>query len=584
MNERYPGKKLWEIDFKNRKLAKFFHIEEMPVQRIQELEWLVPARRNSEQSVNLAAPDYTNENYGSIIYNKAAQGFNYLRAYLGDSLFDSTMHDYYHIWKNRHPQPEDLKAVFESQTRKDLSWFFDDFLGTTKRLDYKIVRLENKQLLIKNTGQLKAPFLIAEIKGDSIISEKWEDGFEGRKWVSLQQKDYSEIKIDPGHKMTEMYRLNNNIRTSGIFRKADPVQFQLLYTVEDPDKRSLIYFPSFDWNSADGFMAGMAIHNGILIPKPVEYFIMPFYRFRNPSLTGYGKISINEIPYNNFISLATLSLEGSQFGAPGNHDYQNMKVGLDLYFRPDKMINPVSQKIFGYYIAASDLPQIELLTKAKIRSYLQFGYMMERTRIVNPFNMSVTFESGRSFQKVSLELNYKYSYYGIKNGLEIRMFTGTMLKNDSADPFYAYSASGRGGREQYLFQGLYPDRFSEFPKTFWSRQMTLSEGGLVTPVNDSLGFSRWICSFSLTSSLPGKASWIPIKPFINLVLNDHGSGKNDKSPLFFEAGLKTGIWDFFEIYFPLLISDNIDAITGSFKNRIRFVFRLDKINPLRSKL
>ena len=52
-------------------------------------------------------------------------------------------------WKNKHPQPEDLRAVFESHTEKDLSWFFDDFLGTTKRLDYKIVRLENQKVAYK---------------------------------------------------------------------------------------------------------------------------------------------------------------------------------------------------------------------------------------------------------------------------------------------------------------------------------------------------------------------------------------------------------------------------------------------------
>ncbi|MDQ1296710.1 MAG: hypothetical protein QG611_689, partial [Bacteroidota bacterium] len=80
MDERYPGKKLWEIGFRNRKLAKFFNIEEMPVQRIQELEWLIPSRRNSEQPVNLAATDYSQINYGSIIYYKAAHGLRYLRA------------------------------------------------------------------------------------------------------------------------------------------------------------------------------------------------------------------------------------------------------------------------------------------------------------------------------------------------------------------------------------------------------------------------------------------------------------------------------------------------------------------------
>jgi hypothetical protein len=583
VHERYPSKKLWEVSLKNRKLAAFFHLDKMPVERVQELEWLIPARSNLEQSINLTAPEYSNDNYGSIIYSKAAQGFNYLRAYLGDSLYDSIMHDYYRKWKNRHPQPEDLRAVFAFHTDKDLSWFFDDFLGTTKRLDYKIVRYRDQKVLIKNQGELKAPLLIAGLKGDSICSEKWEDGFKGRKWINTAPDNYSGIRIDPGHKMTELYRLNNNIRTSGIFRRADPVQFQLLYTIEDPDKRYLIYFPSFNWTSADGFMAGVALQNASLLPKPVEYFVIPFYAFRNQGLTGYGKISFNRIPYDSFIRLASLSLEGEQFGAPGNQDYHKAKIGLDFYLRSDNVINPINQRVFGYYTAASDLNQIESLTPAKMRSYLQFGYLMERSAIINPFNMSVTFESGESFQKTSFELNYKHSYRGKKSGLEVRAFAGTMLKNASADPFYAFSSGGRSGREQYLYEGVYPDRFSEFPKTFWSRQMTISEGGLVSPVNDSLGYSHWVCSLSLTSGLPGKASKIPVKPFVNILLNDNGIGKIDKSLLFYEAGLKAGLWDFFEIYFPFLVSDNINAITGSLKERIRFVFRLDKLNPLRSK-
>jgi hypothetical protein len=158
-----------------------------------------------------------------------------------------------------------------------------------------------------------------------------------------------------------------------------------------------------------------------------------------------------------------------------------------------------------------------------------------------------------------------------------------MLKNNASDPVYDFSVSGRSGPEQYLYEGVYPDRFTGFPKTFFSREMTLSEGGLVSAVNDSLGYSRWICSLSLTSSLPGFASKIPVKPFVNLLLNDHSFKTVNKSPVFFEAGVKTGIWGFFEVYFPFIVSDNINAISGSLKERIRFVFRLDKLNPFKSK-
>jgi hypothetical protein len=581
---RYPGKKLWEIDLKSIKLARFFRIENMPVERIQELDWLVPARSNFEQPGNLAAPDYNYINYGSIVYNKMAMGFSYLRGFLGDSLFDSIMHDYYLTWQSRHPGPDDLRKVFESGSSKDLSWFFDDFLGTTRRLDYKLVRFTGNKVLVQNRGEMVSPVVIAGIKKDSIVIEKWVDGFTGKKWIDIGQGDYTELKIDPQHKTTELFRLNNNLRTSGIFPKADPFQLQFLYTVEDPDKRSFTFIPAFDWNSADGFMAGMAMHNGILIPKPAEYFIMPFYTFRNPGISGYGRISFNITPYDNFIRLMTFSIEGARFGAPGNQNYQKAKAGLDFNLRSAKMIDPVNKKIFVYYLAASDLTQITSQIKAGMRSYFNIGYQMEMNGAINPYKMVLSFETGKSYQKTALEINYRYSYYGRNRGLDMRLFTGMMLKNNSEDPFYAFSPGGRSGPELYTFEGVYPDRFSSFPQNFWSRQMTLSEGGLVTFVNDTLGYSKWLCSFSITSSLPGKASMIPVKPFINVLINDHGLSKQNNSKFFFEAGLKAGAWDFFEIYIPMLYSHNISAIAGSYKERIRFVFRLDKINPLRKKL
>ena len=69
--------------------------------------------------------------------------------------------------------------------------------------------------------------------------------------------------------------------------------------------------PCINWTTADGFMLALALQNATLIPKPVEYFALPFYTFRNHGLTGYGKISFNKIPYDNFIRMASLTLEGN---------------------------------------------------------------------------------------------------------------------------------------------------------------------------------------------------------------------------------------------------------------------------------
>lgn len=581
MHERYPQKKLWETNVRNLKLARFFHIDQMPVKQMRELEWLSQARDNLEQAINLPATDYSTLNYSLMIYNKAGAGFNYLRAYLGDTVYDAAMHDYFQRWKFKHPQPNDLQQVFEFNTSKDLSWFFDDFIATTKRLDYKVVVFANQKLLIRNKGELISPLVIAGTLGDSICFEKWVDGFEGQKWIELPAGNYTELKIDPRQVTPEIFRLNNNIRTSGLFPKTDPVQTQIYFSLEDPEKRYLMYFPALNWTRENGFMAGMAIHNGFLTPKPLEYFVMPFYAFQNSDLAGFGKISYNITPYDKRIRKATISLEATQFGAPGNQNYHKIKAGFDLYFRSAQKDNSIMQKAYGNFITATNLFQINHQEKASRSNYLQFGYQLEKPGNINPFNLLVSSESGHSFLKTAAEFNYRFSYYGKKKGLDIRLYAGAMLKNDPAVPFYSLAASGRSGSEQYLYEGTFPDRFSSFPTTFWSRQMSFSEGGLVSPVNGQLGYSNWLISLSFTSNLPGKKQRIPIKPFVNLLLNDHGVGIGHNSPFFYEAGLKAGLWNFFEIYIPVLVSGNIKTATGSFKDRIRLVFNLNTLSQVK---
>lgn len=580
MDIYYPDKKLWEVYFTNPKLARFFNIDHLPMQRMSELSWLKAARNNLEQPINLKATDYSDENYGTMLYNKGALGFNYLRAWLGDSLFDASMQQYYHQWKFKHPQPDDLREVFEKNTTKNLNWFFDDFIGTTKRLDYKLLRLKDNQLLIKNKGMLESPLHLAGMIGDSMIYEKWVDGFSGKRLISLPDSTITEVILDPWHRSSEIFRLNNNIRSTGIFPKADPFKTQFYFTLEDPAKRTLMYLPVINWNRENGFMLGLALHNGFILPKPIEYFVMPFYSFKNKDIAGFGKISLRFIPFESFIRMGIVSLDGARFGAIGNQNYHKAKLAVNLHFRNGNFNNPYNHQAFGNYIVASDLDMIRNREKAKMRSFGQLGYKLEKTSLINPLSLESTFEFGSAFQKVLFDLKYRYSYYGKNSGLNMRLFAGKVLKNNTGISLYNIAAGGRSGREQYLYEGTFPDRFSDFPNTFWSRQMTLTEGGLVTYVNDSLGYSDWAVSFSFDSNLPILEGKLPIKPFLNLILNEQGS-VSDKRPVFMvEAGLKAGFWDLFEVYFPFFISEILKSDKGVFKDRIRFVLSIDAIRKL----
>lgn len=583
MNKHYPGKKLWEVYFKNRKLADFFHISSLPVQRMQELEWLVQARNNLDEPVDLSSTDYNSLNYSIIIYNKAAMCFNYLRAYLGDSLFDAAMQDYYRRWQSKHPQPADLKRVFEDHVHKDLAWFFNDLLGTSKRLDYQVLQYKEKEVLVKNNGELISPFVIAGMIGDSVVFEKWVPGFSGKQWISVPEGSYTALMIDPKHVMPERNRLNNNIRTSGVFRKADPVKVQLLFTFDEPDKRYLMYIPSISWTRESGLMPGVTIFNSVLLSRPVEYTLSPFFALKHFDVAGAGQIKFTAIPYNSVIRMATVSLDASQFAAPGDQNFHKIRAGLDVYLRNSSSVNPFKHKVFINLISASDLNKINNAEKADMRIYAQLGYTLNKETTYNPLYLSTCFEWNKFYNKAFVEMNYTLSYNGKHRGLDFRLFAGKMLKNESPVPFYALAMGGRSGGELYLYQDFYPDRFNTSSKTFLSRQMTISEGGLVSTINDSLGFRKRLVSLSLTSSLPGKAGIIPLKPFVTVLLSDKGSRKGYDSWVFYEVGVKTGIWNFFEVYFPLLTSPNIRAINKPFKNNVRFVLKLDSFFPVKLK-
>lgn len=576
--ERHPEVKLWEVLKIKSNFARIFRLKDLPVERMYEIDWLVQARNNTEQAINLPAADFTETNYYNIIYNKSALGFNYLKDWMGDSLYNAAMQDFYQTWQFKHPQPDDLRQVFERHSTKDMGWFFDDFLGTTKRLDYKIKGYDKGRLLVKNNKELEAPFLVAGMKGDSVCFEVWVDGFEGEKWMDIPEGDYTEIVIDPWHVMPEYQRINNRIRTSGLFPKYQAPQTRFLFTIEDPGEPYLVYSPIINWNKEDGLMPGLLLHNGVTLPKPLEYTLMPFYSFKGSGLMGLGQMNYNLTPYNHFVRKSTFSLEGSQFGAPGNEEYHTIKGGLEVFFRNDTKTSPFRHSLYTNFMAASDLAQVNQMEPAQMDYFLQMGYRLANNRLINPYHLLTSVESNKNYHKASVEYNYTFSFYGKDMGLDIRLFAGTMLENNSSEPFYAFATAGRSGKEQYLYEGAFIDRFSDFPNGFFSRQMTLSEGGLVSPVNDSIGYSSSLVSLSLTSNLPGRAGRLPLKPFVNLVVND-----SHNYPFFYEAGIKTGIWDFFEIYIPLLVSENIESATGSFKERIRFVMNLDALFLLRFK-
>jgi len=121
---KYPNRKLVGNVSNLPFFVQWFDIIHYPDKSQMDLGYLLSARQNLDQAIEEKSASYLPINYGGIVYGKTGLMFDYLMAYLGEELYDKCMQRYYNEWQFKHPQPEDLREVFEKESNKDLSWFF----------------------------------------------------------------------------------------------------------------------------------------------------------------------------------------------------------------------------------------------------------------------------------------------------------------------------------------------------------------------------------------------------------------------------------------------------------------------------
>ncbi len=73
---------------------------------------------------------------GSLPYWRGEAVLRMVQYMFGDSLFDAAMRHYYNTWRFRHPTARDFERAMEEASGMRLDWFFNQWVGTTKRCDY----------------------------------------------------------------------------------------------------------------------------------------------------------------------------------------------------------------------------------------------------------------------------------------------------------------------------------------------------------------------------------------------------------------------------------------------------------------
>jgi len=620
---KYPTKTLASLIGRD-STFNFFGLNKFKHKAEYEFAYYIAARKNLDQPIATASKDFTNYNYGAIVYCKSALVFDYLMNYLGKDKFDEAMRFYFEQWKFKHPTPEDLIKTLQYHLNADLHWFVEELIVTNKKIDYKMVghkKLDDNShaILVKNNSNVLGPVSVSGIKDGKLVGTVWYNGFVGKRVFEFPPSDVDEFKIDYDGFMPDIKRKNNNIRTHGLLRKTDPVKFAFIGKLDNPNYTQINYLPIFGYNHYNQFMLGCAFYNYALLQRKTEITVAPMYAFGSKTPVGYADITKYITQNNNVFQQITLNAKAKSFA----YDYVNTSAFNDAnsttfnsfnlnYYKVSATIDFELKKRFArskitqhigytnnnlfvdhasYHIDLIDSSKSTIGLQNKATIINNFYYTLQNNRTINPFDVAFNFQHNDQFGKASATFNYAVTFKN-KNTLDIRLFAGAFIfQNNNIKANYNFRLSGFNGYQDYLFDYNYIGRneIDGVP----AAQMVEKDGAFKVPTY--LGqSSKWLVALNIKSPKIGK---IPLKLFADIGTSEslfasrklNGLGTNPKAlkneRILYDVGLDICLWkNILEIYVPFAYSHDIktNLITINkdyFFDTIRFTLNLHNINP-----
>ena len=525
-------------------------------QMMGESMYFMNAWTGKDQPIELQSEKYTNMNYGGIVYSKTAIVFDYLMAYLGEEMMDKCMQTYFERWKFKHPQPQDLRVVFEEVSGKNLAWFFDDVIKTTKQLDYAITGMKkeatNLLLKLENTGEINGPVIVSGVKDGKSINPLWVEGFNGKKIVPYFNGDYDHIRIDYNGDMPETNRNNNILRTKGIFRKIEPLKAQIIGSLYHPEKTQIFFSPIMNYNICNKHSYGLKIFNQFLPKAGFAYKISPLFSNGTKDLSGEINLSFTKYSQVTKFNSIKLSVDARQYLYDYEKEYTRIVPSLDIKLQKKSLRSPIDN-----YFSAS---YVYLEKEDETLGFINGKYIYSNARTLNPYSLHTTIEKGKEYSKVQLIMNLRKDI-NQKKKINIRAYLGYV--NTEVDR-YNLKMSAWNGSDDYMFSERVFSRENRTSHNLpYQQQLLIREGGLKHFTNDSLNSSQFLASTYMDYNLLKS-----LKAYIELGTNGadfaYGGGLTF-NPNINIPGFNAGL----QLYFPLITEEGVVDF-GDYKNVLRF--------------
>ncbi len=181
------------------------------------------------------------ESYGANSYAKAELMLRTLQRYMGKENFSQMIKAYSQRFWFKHPRPEDFINTVSEFARQDMSWFLDQFIYGSEKLDYALANLSwhlpsqprgwfegkyrdgninpsqlsifESEVVVRRLGGVKVPVDILVVFEDGQkVRKKWDGQYRWKRFSFKYPYKVKKAVVDPDFKLVMDINRTNNSR------------------------------------------------------------------------------------------------------------------------------------------------------------------------------------------------------------------------------------------------------------------------------------------------------------------------------------------------------------------------------------
>jgi len=545
-----------------------FNIAKMDFNEQYPFLYMLSARKNLDQP--LKTPNDSLIWFNQKIANKykAGMGLAYLANYIGKDRVDESIKTYFKHYSLNSTKVLDFESILKRSTNIDIDWYFNDYLATDRKIDFKIKKIEKTEdslmVTIKNKEGTNVPISLFGIKKDSVVSKYWFTNIVGEKTFTIPRGTEDKLVLNYDQKIPEFNQRDNWKSLKGFLSSNKKLQFRFFKDAENPYYNQVFYVPVLNFNIYDGWSPGMRIYNKTFLEKPFVYDFAPSYALKEKSFVGYGKFNYRKYLSKSGLYVANYGFRGSTFHYQENSRYSTITPSISFGWRPDNLrSNKRDFASLRYVNVFRDTDQ----TIANVETDPDYRVLNARfthlnNGIIDYFSWFADAQYSKDFSKLTFEMEYRKLFENNRQ-FNVRFFAGKFLSN-SIDPNTTFFDFALDRPNDYLFDYNYLGRSEE--TGLYSQQIIIAEGGFKSKLDNPFS-NNWMATVNTSLNL---WRWIEF-------YGDFGfmKRKGTKQRLVYDSGIRLNlVTDYFELYFPLYSNNGWEISQQNYEERIRFIVTL----------